>query len=346
MSMNYGLIGSALLAALVGKGVQGMSRAKRVNRYNDQLNASLPQGYKVQGGNEGRFFFGDVDAQKTRLKGMYDQQLKQRAGDQYANRAGLQTGMDPEFAKTVYTSEYLPQKLAEQKRQREGMTGRQELNSLPAVMERLDYLNRGHQEAPQQQPLPYTQTPQTPQAPQGLETDPYANQNTPHQAAVSQEQLPELPDNFYMDPQTLRSVISSYTTTRGQDLTHERGMENIKLKQELQPYRLESLMQRNKWIAPKAQAYISRMRRSSGRAPTKTELAQKLLRDGDITQSEFKDFILGNKGDGLSRPAQSSGNVIDPVTGLPDLNNLNPDGEGVYESSAPHAQNRSYRFDF
>ena len=110
MGINY----TQLMGALLGIGgvaaLGGKIRANKLNNYEDSLNASLPDGYKIPTQHH-NFYFGDVDTQSKAYDELYKNAMQNYKDETDNNEYGTLTGhsfKSPRVAKEYFSSVYAP----------------------------------------------------------------------------------------------------------------------------------------------------------------------------------------------------------------------------------------------
>lgn len=317
--MAMGEILGALLGKAIKTGVQGYNKAGQLRDYSRALNYGMPEEQKVpQFGN--RFYFGDVEQYAKALDAAQKNRGAQAEAQYYADRGGLPMG-PRDAVKQVYTGEYMPAALERQKmKDKRGQSVNEGWEEYQTQMVLEGMMPQNIQPFTPASPMP--QMPLPPQGQQQLPPnqfpepiiEPYSQDYGPNpysepvmQGGVSQTSIPmpQRPEWFAMSPETLRNYNTMQTTRRGQDVTM-RGQDLT------QQFRDKSLALQKR----RTDAYINnlaaqtgirreqlkqgwaRIAKMTGRAPSKVEVAQDMLRRGEINKAEFKKFVLsGGKDD-------------------------------------------------
>lgn len=315
MGIDYGMVGKALAAGLLAKGVGAYSKARNMQGYANALNQGLPQGYQVQY-KAPALLFGDAAAYQNALGEAAKRQMEQATSDYYSQWAGLPKGPGA-AVKDIYNTEIAPgrlktqeyqlaQQMQQYKQDLQMQQGADEASSLPALMQFLQ-----DNEPMQGQRLSQPMTPvQSPGGTMYMEGQPLS-------AQANYTQGPDLPAGVKISPQTLRSLLDYSMANKRFGLDTRKQDFAEKTEGPLKAAQLKKLIEETKWLGPKAKAYIAKMNRPSGggagRAPTKVDIAGAMLKNGDISQEEYKQFVLGNSymggedfGDGFGGGGESS----------------------------------------
>lgn len=326
--MAMGEILGALLGKAIKTGVQGYNKAGQLRDYSRALNYGMPADQQVpQFGN--RFFFGDSEQYAKGLDAAQTNRAAQAEAQYYADRAGLPVG-PRDAVKQVYTGEFVPQK---NKQVELKLTAdQQKEQGRNAMMYRM-FMDRYGDANPQQMPAMPNAGPQTmpampnqgpmPMLPKDrnmgsgvmMEYDPMVQgqqsqpmQGAPLQGGIAQRgevPMPELPEWLSARPEDVNAYYNNQTsmrgqniTARGQDLTYQTNQQRLANDKRRTDAYINNLSARTGIAREQLKQGWARISKMTGRAPSKVELAQDMLKRGEINQTEFKKFVLaGGKED-------------------------------------------------
>lgn len=302
--VDMGIVAPTAALGIGAKLLKSIVKQQNVNRYAQTLNQGLPQGYQVKP-QQGTFFWGDDVAYKDALKSAAARQYDNWNASYYAEQGHLPQG--PLSAiKDVYNTVAGPMQLAKQKQGLEYEEGRK---ALEAYQWWLSQQQGPTQQAPSPE-LPPLNPPQSAGVPVGggVMWDPMPQAPQPGQlmqAGASYSDLPSIPGGVQLSPETARNLFNNSTTIRGQDirsadtrrgqdLTRQTAKERLDETKRMNSARIQNMMARLGLDRQRVALYAKSLQQRSGRAPTKVEIAQAMLKNGEINQEQFRNFILGS----------------------------------------------------
>lgn len=336
-NVDKGTVAGAAGLGILGKLIQSTMKANAVNKYAKRAGVN----YDV-----GNFYAADPSMAYEQIQAMQNAAYQQRIADYLSQQGGLPSG-PLEGVKQAYSTVAGPMELQRQKDAQAMNQGRLEASSLPAIQAYLDPMfAMPSQQASQQGGLPQVQDNRgMPTAGPGESVfDPTPIGPQALQAGVSDYNVPELPPDIAVTPETLRSMmsmmgtqrgqditargqdISSETQRRGQDLTRLTAQDRIAETRRMNDARMRYMEQQIGISRQRVAIYAKSIQQRQGRAPTKVEIAQAMLRNREITPQQFRDFII--KGPEIDVMGALLGGASTPSGGgIPSISEWDPGGE-------------------